>query len=190
MALIRPRLTDYHGIMLGQDEIDFVIPFLDEDIPFCVDPFLLWKSPSQQDNALHLALLNSFNYLGFLANIGNLNEAVHRLILASECNEIGLGFSAKREGAKIGKELSSKIVSLFTLIPQIKKSGFSHIEEIQLFVDQISRDRISDITCTFLKSFLIDYTIEQCRKYNIPVSDVQINDVYDQRANKFVDSLI
>ena len=188
MALVRPRLTDYHGIMLGQDDVDFVIPFLDEDIPFCVDPFLLWKSPSQQDNALHAALLNSFNYLGYLANSGNSDEAVNRLIRASECNEIGLGFSRKRKGARIGKELSSKIVSLFTLISQVKRAGFTHIEEIQLFVDQISKDRISDITCTFLKSFLIDYTIEQCRKYGIPLADVQINDVYDQRTHKFFDS--
>lgn len=188
MALIRPRLTDYHGIMLAQDEIDFVIPFLDEDIPFCVDPFLLWKSPSQQDNALHVALLDSFNYLGHIANRGNSHDAVHQLIRASECNEIGLGFSSKREGVRIGKGIASKIVSLFTLVPQLKSNGFSHIEEIQLFVDQISKDRISDITCSLLKSFLIDYTIEQCRKYNIPIVDVQISDVYNQRTHSFSDS--
>ena len=188
MALVRPRLTDFYGILLGQEEIDFAIPLLDEDIPFCVDPFLLWKSPSQQDNALHVALINSFNHIGFLANSGNSDEAVRRLVRASECSEVGLGFSAKREGARIGQKLASRIVSLFTLIPQVKKSGFSHLEEIQLFVDHISRDRISDLTCTFLKSFLIDYTIEQCRKYGIPLADVEIKDVYDQRTHAFADS--
>ena len=66
MALVRPRLTDFHGILVSQEEIDFAIPILDEDIPFCVDPFLLWKSPSQQDNALHVALINSFNHIGVL----------------------------------------------------------------------------------------------------------------------------
>ena len=43
MALIRPRLTDYYGISLAQAELDFAIPFLNEDIPLYVDPFLLWK---------------------------------------------------------------------------------------------------------------------------------------------------
>lgn len=185
MALVRPRLTDFYGVMLGQDEVDFAIPFLDEDLPFCVDPFLLWKSPSQQDNALHVALVNSFNYIGFIANNGDSNNAIDRVIRASECSEVGLGFSAKRQGTRIGPKLASRIVSLFTQIPQIKKSGFSHVEEIQLFVDQISRDRISDLTCTFLKSFLIDYTIEQCHKYGIPLADVEIKDVYDQRKNAF-----
>jgi len=188
MALIRPRLTDFHGIILGQEEIDFTIPFLDEDIPFCVDPFLLWKSPSQQDNALHVALMNSFNHIGFLSNSGNSDEAIRRLILASECSEVGMGFSPKREGVRIGKELASKIVSLFTIIPQVKNSGFTHLEEIQLLVDQISKDRISDLACTFLKSFLIDYTIEQCHKYGIPITNIEIKDVYDQRKNSFIDS--
>jgi hypothetical protein len=33
MPIVRPRLTDYHGIPAPQAEIDFAIPFLDEDIP-------------------------------------------------------------------------------------------------------------------------------------------------------------
>lgn len=37
--IVRPRLNDYHGILLLQDKVDFVIPFLDEDIPLYVDPF-------------------------------------------------------------------------------------------------------------------------------------------------------
>ncbi len=68
MTLIRPRLTDHHNILLAQEEIDFAIPYLDEDLPLYVDPFLLWKSPSQQDNALHSILINSFNHLGYLVN--------------------------------------------------------------------------------------------------------------------------
>jgi hypothetical protein len=47
--LINPRLTDYHGVSASQADLDFAIPFFKEDIPLYVDPFLLWKSPSQQD---------------------------------------------------------------------------------------------------------------------------------------------
>lgn len=188
MTLIRPRLTDFHNIHLAQEEIDFAIPYLDEDIPFCVDPFLLWKSPSQQDNALHSALVNSFNHLGYLFNTDNENKAIELLIAASECSEVGLGFSSTRKGARIGKKIAQQILSLFMVIPEIKKNGFVHFEEIQLYVDQISRDRISDIACSFLSSFLIDYTIDQCNKYEIPLWDVNIENVYDQRKNNFVES--
>lgn len=181
MAIVRPRLTDYHNILLAQEDVDFAIPFLDEDLPLCVDPFLLWKSPSQQDNALHLSLVNSFNYLGYLANNKKDDEATDILINLSECNEVGFGFSGTRKGARIGQMTANHIISLFKNIPEIKSNGFTHFEEIQLYVDQISKDRISDITCCLLKSFLIDYTIDQCKKYSIPVEAIVIQDVFDQK---------
>ena len=58
--IIRPRLSDYYSIPLLQSEVDFAIPFMDEDIPLYVDPFLLWNSPSQMDNANHICILEAF----------------------------------------------------------------------------------------------------------------------------------
>ena len=95
MALFRPRLTDYYGILARQTDLDFAIPFLDEDIPLYADPFLLWRSPSQQDQALHANLLNAFNHLGYLCASGQDKQAVTALITASECDEVGLGSAAK-----------------------------------------------------------------------------------------------
>jgi hypothetical protein len=95
--LINPRLTDYYGIAAPQASLDFAIPFFNEDIPLYVDPFLLWRYPSQVDQGLHTSLINSFNHLGYLARRGNRDEAVAALILASECDEVGLGSSAKRK---------------------------------------------------------------------------------------------
>ena len=62
--LIHPRLTDYHGVAAAQEDVDFAIPFFAEDIPLFLDPFLLWRSPSHQDQALHIALMAAFNRLG------------------------------------------------------------------------------------------------------------------------------
>src|SRR6185437_1352292 len=98
MTLVRPRLTDFYGILLAQAQIDFAIPFFEEDIPLYVDPFLLWRSPSQVDQALHTSLINAFNYLGVLVAKGREEQAIATLILASECNEVGLGSSRTRQG--------------------------------------------------------------------------------------------
>jgi hypothetical protein len=184
MMLIRPRLTDHYGISVPQAELDFAIPFFDEDIPLYVDPFLLWRSPSQQDQSLHTSLLNAFNHLGVLAARGQQEQAAAILVAASECNEAGLGSSAKRQGKRIGIAKAAEIVDLFKRVPQYAQSGFRHFEEIQFFVEGISKDRISDISCSFLKSFLIDFTIQQCRKLGIPVRGSDI-DVYDYRQNTF-----
>lgn len=185
MTLIRPRLNDYYNIALCQDDVDFAIPILDEDLPLYVDPFLLWKSPSLQDNSLHTAITNSFNYLGYLFNKGDDTEAVKLLIQSSECHEVGLGDSKTRQGKPIGKKLAIQVLSLFQDIPQINKSGFVHFEEIQLLVDNIAKDRVSDLACNFAKSFLIDFTQQQCDQFGIPMEKHRI-DVYDYRRHKYV----
>ena len=185
MTLIRPRLTDYHGIARAQADLDFAVPFLDEDIPLYVDPFLLWKSPSQQDQALHTAVVNSFNHLNLLLRKSREAEARQILITASECSEVGLGQSKKRRGNRIGVEAANEILSLFFKIEEYGRYGFTHFEEIQFYVRDISKDRISDICCTFIKSFLIDYTVQECEELGIPLQDVTLESIYDYRTNEF-----
>lgn len=185
MSIIRPRLNDFHKIPITQEEVDFAIPFVDEDIPLYVDPFLLWKSPSQQDNSLHLTITNSFNHLGHLVRSGDEKNAIEILIQASECDEVGLGNSKTKTGKRIGEKLATEVLNVFKNVPQLKKSGFIHFEEIQLLVDNFSKDRVSDIACNFIQSFLVDFTIEQAEKYGIPIEKVTLDNVYDVKSNKF-----
>ncbi|MCF7811490.1 hypothetical protein K9N50_10935 [bacterium] len=179
MALIRPRLTEYHDIFLPQAEVDFAISFFEEDIPLYVDPFLLWKSPSHQDKSLHLSILNSFNHFGYLSKNKNNDKAISQLTLMSECDEVGLGHSSMKRGKRIGKGKAEEILRLFSSIPQYDKRGFTHFEEIQFYIDGISKDRISDFACNFMKSFLIDFTIDQCDNLNIPRNDCKIDFLYN-----------
>ena len=185
MSLVRPRLTDHHGISVAQTEVDFVIPFLDEDIPLYLDPFLLWRSPSQQDQSLHTSLVICFNHLRSLMQKGREAEAVDNLITASECDEVGFGVSAKRRGKRMGAGTANEILALFSHVPEYGRVGFTHFEEIQLYVDGISKDRISDIACNFLKSFLIDFTIDQCHEHGIPLANVRLESLYNYKAQRF-----
>jgi len=185
MTLIRPRLNDYYDLPFTQDEVDFAIPYLDEDIPLYLDPFLLWKSPSMQDNGLHTLLTNCFNHLGFLVGKDREQEAIGILIRSTECAEVGFGQSKTREGLRIGEKTAKEILTLFQGIPQIRQSGFVHFEEIQLYVDGISRDRISDISCCFIKSFLVDYTVQQCEKFKIPLDHGTL-EIYDYKSHRYI----
>jgi len=186
MTIIRPRLNDFFGLPFTQEEVDFAIPFLDEDIPLYIDPFLLWKSPSLQDNALHTSLINSFNFLGHEFLKGREANAVQMLETISECNEVGLGNAKNRVGKRIGAKLAGEILGLFKQIPQINSAGFVHFEEIQLLVNNVAKDRVSDITASLIKSFLIDFTIDQCEKLRIPIEKTSI-DVYDYKTHRLID---
>ena len=149
--IVRPRLNDFHNLTFTQEEVDFAIPFLEEDIPLYLDPFLLWKSRSQQDNALHTTIINSFNYLGGLF-LKDEQSAIQILKEISECDEVGLGNSKTKHGKRIGDKLAKTILSTFQDIPQINRHGFTHFEELQLLIENFSKDRVSDISCNFIKS--------------------------------------
>ena len=185
MPIISPRLTDFHSVHLPQAELSFAVPHFDEDIPLYLDPFLLWASPSQQDQSLHTGLINSFNQLGALYRSGDEDTAVSDLIRASECDEVGLGSAAKRKGKRIGEKKAREILEIFKRIPHYERNGFRHFEEIQFFVEDISKDRISDIACNFLKSFLIDFTIDECQRLGIPTAPCAVPDLYDYRQYGF-----
>lgn len=187
MTLIRPRLNDFFDLEFSQSDVDFAIPFINEDIPLYIDPFLLWKSPSLQDNSLHTALINCFNHIGYLAGLNRESEAIKLLVECSDCFEVGLGVSKNRIGKRISKGIAENIINLFKNIPQIKKSGFVHFEEIQLYIDGVSQDRISDFTCSFLKSFLIDYTITMSDEHNIPINKIDNIYIYDYKKNKIIE---
>lgn len=184
MALVRPRLNDYHGLPFTQEAVDFAIPFLDDDIPLYVDPFLLWKSPSQQDRALHTQIVAALNGIGQMALAGRKADAKALLIAMSECQEAGLGHARNKKGRRISKEQAEQTLEVFEAIPDVRKEGLQHIETVQLCVDGIAKDRISDFTCSLLKSFLIDFTIDQCARHAIPCEEVVIGDIYDPEARK------
>lgn len=183
--IIRPRLSDYYNIPLLQSEVDFAIPFMDEDIPLYVDPFLMWKSPSQMDNVLHAGIMQNFNQLGSMYLGGQMNRAIDILVSLSECAEVGLGTSKNRLGRPITSEQAKSILGLYKEVPQIGHYGLKHLEQIQLLIDNISKDRICDITCSLIKSFLIDYTIDQCKRHGIPIRLTKIS-MYDYKTCKIV----
>lgn len=187
--LIRPRLTDHFGIHKSQAELDFAIQFLNEDLPLYLDPFLLWKSPSQQDQALHTSITNSFNYLNFLAKKGKEDLAASILITLSECREVGLGLSRSRRGSRIGTKQALEVLRLFKDIPEYSQFGFSHFEVIQLYVSGISKDRVSDIACNYMKSFLVDYTVESSEELGIPLQAVTLPAIYNYRTNSLDESV-
>lgn len=185
---VRPRLSDHHGLLLNQSEVDFAIPFLDEDIPLYLDPFLLWKSPSQQDNALHTSMISSFNSLGSLFSKDE-GQALKILKEISECDEVGLGNSKTKKGKRIGDKMAKEILSTFIDIPQIQNHGFTHLEEVQFLINNFSKDRISDIACNLLTSFLIDFSIQECEKHNIPIQAIDFN-YFDCKKLKFINETV
>ena len=169
-GLFNPRLSDVFGLVVRQDEVDFVVPHLREDLPLSVDPFLLWKSDRAEYQELHRLLLGFVEQVRVHALAGRIGAA-HRLVAeVREPVELGLGYAAgTKRGSAIGPMLSAAIIDTFRHVPQLQDTGLDHLEILALLVPKVAEDRISDLTASVIKRWLAGFTTDRCKELGIPV---------------------
>lgn len=173
--VVNPRLSDVFGLTVRQDEVDFVVPHLREDLPLSLDPFLLWKSSKPGYRALHADLLRFIEQVRQQVVAGNTTRA--RLLLSdvSEPVELGLGYSAgTKQGSALGPKTISDIVATFQQIPQLQVGSLDHLEILALLVPGIAEDRISDVTASVIKGWLADFTAQQSDLHGFPTRKVRL----------------
>ncbi len=165
---------------VSQYEVDFVIPRWGIDLPVGIDPFLLFKSRDPNLANLHKLLLDAFNSGIEQVREGKLDSA-RQIFDFPEVAEIGLGYTKKgKRGSGVGEYLTELIIQTLVDSPALVERGVRHIEEMQLVSVGIGPDRISDITASLLKQYLIDYTQKQCELWQIPLDDgVPVAHVFD-----------
>jgi len=175
-----PRLIDVFGSDFTQEDVEFAIPRLHEDIPLCVDPFLLWSSEKPEYQELHKRLLEFFHLVSHLVSSGDVTEAANLLARCAEHPEIGLGYAGgSKRGSSIGPKLVADILQAHENVPQLAKAQLRHIEELQLVVPGVAEDRVSDIAISILMGFFIEFSQDQATQLRIPTRSARIGDIYD-----------
>lgn len=173
-------LTKAFNLDFTQAEVDFVIPQLDQDLPICIDPFLLYKSRDEKLRKLHEQLISLFNNGIKLYSEGKQRE-LDELIVFPEVNEIGFGYSEGAiRGSGLGPQLNKVLAETLAASEATQERGLRHVEELQLVSIGVAADRVSDIAANALKLFLIEYTQKQASLWNIPLqSSIPINHYFD-----------
>ena len=170
-GIVNPRLSDVFGLVIRQDEVDFVVPHLREDLPLYLDPFLLWKSDDQEYRQLHADLLGFVNEVRKHIVEGRSTRASLLLSEVSEPVELGLGYAAgTKRGSALGSGTIDSIVRTFQQVPQLQSAGLDHLEILALLVPGIAEDRISDLTASVIKRWLAEFTERRCEQWGIPTT--------------------
>jgi hypothetical protein len=174
-GVVNPRLSDVFGLVIRQDEVDFVVPHLREDLPLYLDPFLLWKSDRPDYQELHAALLGFVDQVRQHVVAGRTTKARTLLAEVSEPVELGLGYAAgTKRGSALGPAIITSIVETIGQIPQLEASGLDHLEMLALLVPGIAEDRISDLTASVIKGWLANFTERRCEDYGIPTAKYRL----------------
>jgi hypothetical protein len=164
------RLHQVLRLSISQAEVDFVIPDLANDLPLCIDPFLMFKSRDAALREYHNRLLSLFNQGIQLFRDGKRADLA-RLIDFPEVNEIGFGYSEGQiRGSGLGEQINGLLADLLTECEPLQDRGLRHIEELQLISIGVGADRVSDIAANILKQYLVEYTQRQAKIWAIPLS--------------------
>ncbi len=152
-------------------DVDFIDIDLADDLELFVDPLLFWRSPHPEYHAVHAIIIKFFNDALDLVREGKISQA-KKMFKFPEPENL-LGVSAKgHKGRGMDLELGGKLFNAILGNKDILENGMCFINELQLVIENVGPDLISDMTVNIAKDFFVKYTQEQCELYNIPLHKV------------------
>jgi len=191
------HITQIFGIPDSAD-IDFFDANLEHDLPVFIDPFLIKNSP----NSTEATLFERFgDYFRYAYDVSTSLETFRmppkqfaKLLAFKEPKNINMGYT-ETSNAGHGTNLTKKLISFFMESAARKyvrdtKYFPDHMYNpvsLQAFTDGIGYDGISDISANLIMDYLISYTLEQAKKWNIPLKkDIHLDtDGFDFETHRW-----
>jgi hypothetical protein len=171
----------------SQAELDFIDVLINSDTPLFIDPYAISQRRDAWSISCHELIKYFFQLIVESIRAKNHNKAKELLFYLKEPNETHLGFSKKRpQGAGIGRYQAEQLYQAISESSAVKTGFLSSLEECELMIDGISRDKISDLTTNIIRKKLEEYTIAQCDLYNIPIHEVALPPFFSQDENAWV----
>jgi hypothetical protein len=170
-----------------QSELDFVDVPIAADLPLFVDPFALSQRVDPLCIDAHGTLCDFFQRLVDAIRTGNTREAELLLAHLGEPNETHLGVSRSRpRGAGIGAGQSQLLLDALTGSTAVRTGFLKSLEECELMIEGIGRDKISDLTTNIIRAHLAVYTKAQCALWGIPTRFAPLPPVYSVERQRWV----
>lgn len=170
----------HFGLGKSQAELDFVDVELQRDTRLFVDPFAISQGVDTWTRDAHSDLVSYFQRLVDLIREGRNDQALDLMTHLREPNETRLGMSSGRPaGAGIGDGQADDLLKALTESSAVQIGLITSMEECELMVDGIGRDKISDLTTNVLRGRLVEYTQEQCALHGVAMQSAPLPPVYD-----------
>ncbi len=154
----------------SQFELDFVDIETDRDTSLFLDPYFVSRCDFAFTRMAQNTIRSYFEYLLTLLKNGNIKMAEEIFSHLGEANDICLGMSkGKPRGHGMGPKDTKMIFSQLQQSRAIRTGVMEDIEDFRIFVPNVDKDKVSDMTANIIKKHLIDYTKTQCELLQIPL---------------------
>ncbi len=177
------NISEQFNLGLFQEDLDFVDINLNNDNLLFIDPRLIEFNQDKICKDMQVNIEKFWGELIKFVKSKKYKEIKNLLSGMKEPNETKLGYSSRKvKGNSISKILKSKLVKAISENKAVQSGILSHFADVELFIEDISSDRISDITTKLIKENLISYTQEQCIKLGIPMEDLGQDDIFNSTS--------
>jgi len=185
--------SEYFNLNKSQYELDFVdVPVNNGDIPLFIDPYAISKRDDRWSVECHNAIVDFFQGVIDKIRAGKSDEAKYMLSGLREPNQTRFGLSIGKipRGRGIGGDQAEILHHALSESTAVRTGFIKDLEECELLIEGISRDKISDITTNIIRHKLIEYTQTQCALWNIPTESVPSEMIWDHDNNKWTNHYV
>lgn len=165
------KISKLFNLEKSQYELDFVDIDPDIDTPLFLDPYYISKCDFPFAAEAHRTIRSYFEFLLALLKGKKHQRAEELFSYLGESNDICMGMSTGMpSGHGMGPEDTKAIFAQLLKSRAIKTGIMEDIEDFRIFVPNVDKDKVSDMTANIIKIHLIQYTIEQCELHGIPLT--------------------
>jgi hypothetical protein len=181
------RVSECFQLGKTQSELDFVDVNIDVDNFLFVDPFAISQRPDPWSQDAHQTIVDFFQRIVNLIRANDRVGALQALSHLREPNETRLGYSKGRpQGAGIGDMQADDLLDALSRSSAVHTGSLTSLEECELMVEGIGRDKISDLTTNVIRRKLAVYTKDQCELHGIPLATLPLPPYYDGQSHQWL----
>lgn len=183
------KISELYQLEKSQCELDFVDIDPSIDTPLFLDPYFISKCDFPFAEKAHYSIQTYFEYLLSLLRGGSISEASEVFSHLNESNDVCMGMSSgKPRGHGMGPYDTEAIFKSLRQSKAMQTGVMEDIEDFRIFVPNVDKDKVSDMTANIIKWQLIQYTIEQCELHEIPLVDSVPSGMYWDAEKKTWDN--
>ncbi|KJB85642.1 hypothetical protein AZ66_23485 [Paenibacillus sp. E194] len=167
------KISKAFNLGVEQIQLDFVDIDMSRDYQLYIDPFLISTRQDPWSVEVDRTIKNFFSKVAEHIRNGENEKAIELFQFMSEPKETCLGISKTGtvNGKGVGEENATEIIKEIIRSDAIRTGVVQNIEDIIIFVDDVDKDKLSDMTTNIIRKHLVDYTKEQCKIWGIQLKE-------------------
>jgi len=187
------KFTKHHKQYKPQAYLDFFDVNLKKDTPIFIDPWLIQRQASLNDDVAieSLSVLQDFFQTLIKTVTKDKNESLRLLDELHEPREYKIGYSQKNtDGLAIGQKHALQIYEKLAKSEAVKSCVLSRLEDTALYIEGIDVDKISDLVGNIIRKPLSDYTARQCKLLGIDLVEFGPTHIWDADSHRWIDDAV